>query len=271
MRALVLAGLLAAPLPAAAAEAPLLLELGVEMYAAGLHALSLDLTAESDGRRYRVEGQAQTRGAMDLLTRWRSRSLSEGRIARDGDLLPELHQVKGEMRWSSRETMLRYDDRGRVAELRIVPPPDRERRQPVPAALTTDTMDTLSASLVALREPDTASACRQSAPVFDGRRRYDIRFHAVGEETLKLSQYSMYAGPALKCRVEIVRIRGFQDDGEPEEEARKRATWVWFARLPEAPVALPVRLEIESEYGYGIAHLVRVRASGGARTAKAAD
>lgn len=271
MRALVFAALLAAPLPAAAAEPPLSLDLGVEIYAAGLHALTLDLRAESDGRRYRVEGAAQTRGAMDLLTRWRSQSLSEGRIARDGGLLPELYRVKGEMRWSSRETLLRYDDQGRVAELRIAPPPDRDKRKPAPPSLTTDTLDSLSAALVALREPDPASACRQSAPVFDGRRRYDVRFHAVAEERLKPNQYSMFSGPALKCSVEIVRIRGFEDDGEPEEEARKRATWVWFARLPEAPVALPVRLEIESEYGYGIAHLVRVKASGGARTARAVD
>lgn len=269
--ALVLLALLAAPLPARAAEPPLILDLGVEIYAAGLHALSLDLKAEIDGRRYRVEGAAQTRGAMDLLTRWRSTSVAQGRIARGGDLLPELYHVKGEMRWSSRETILRYDDQGRVADLRILPPPEREKRKPVPASLTTDTLDSLSAALVALREPDPASACRQTAPVFDGRRRYDVRFHPVREEALKPSQYSMFAGPALKCAVEIVRIRGFEEDGDPDEETRKRATWVWFARLPEAPVALPVRLEIESEYGYGIAHLVRATASGGARTARAAD
>jgi hypothetical protein len=270
MRALALAALLAAPLAAKAAEPPLTLDLGVEIYAAGLHALSLDLRAEIDGRRYRVEGQAQTRGAIDLATRWRSQSLSEGRIARDGALLPELHHVKGEMRWSSRETLIRYDDQGRIAELKLAPPPDREKRK-APPSLTTDTLDSLSAALVALREPDPESACRQSAPVFDGRRRYDVRFHPVRQETLKPNQYSMFAGPALRCRVEIVRIRGFEEDGEREEERRERATWVWFARLPEAPVALPVRLEIESDYGYGVAHLVRAKASGGARTARAAD
>ena len=271
MRIALVAALLCAPLPAAAAEPPLALDLGVEMYAAGVHALSLDLTAEIEGRRYRVEGRAQTRGMMDFLVRWRSQSVSEGRIAGDGELRPEVHRVKGEMRWSSRETTLRYDEQGRVAEVKVVPPPDRERRKSVPEALSTDTLDTLSAALVALRAPDPESACRQTAPVFDGRRRYDVRFHAIGEENLKPSSYAMYAGPALKCEVEIIRIRGFQEDGEPEEDPRERKTWVWFARLPEAPVALPVRLEIESEYGYGVAHLTRAQARGATRRAEMAD
>jgi hypothetical protein len=266
---LALAALLAAPLPAAAAEPPLALDLGVEIYAAGVHALSLDLMAEIDGRRYRVEGRAQTRGMMDVLVRWRSQSASEGRIASDGELRPELHRVKGEMRWSNRETTLRYDEQGRVAEVKVVPPP--ERRRSVPEALSTDTLDTLSAALVALRAPDAASACRQTAPVFDGRRRYDVRFHAVGEEILKPSAFSIFTGPALKCEVEIVRIRGFQDDGEPEEDVRERKTWVWFARLPDAPVALPVRLEIESDFGHGVAHLVRANARGATQRADVVD
>ena len=269
MRIALVAALLAAPLPAAAAEPPLALDLGIEMYAAGVHALSLDLTAEIDGRRYRVESRVHTRGMMDLLTRWRSQSVSEGRIGSDGELRPELYRAKGEMRWSSRETTLRYDEQGRVAEVKVAPPPDRERRKPVPEALSTDTLDTLSAALAALRAPDAESACRQTAPVFDGRRRYDVRFHAVGEENLKPSDYSMFAGPALKCEVEIVRIRGFEEDGEPDEKVRERKTWVWFARLPDAPVALPVRLEIESEYGYGVAHLVRVEVRAGSRRADA--
>ena len=264
--ALVLAALLAAPLPAAPAE-PLALDLGIEMYAAGVHALSIHLTAEIGDRRYRVESRAQTRGLMDVLTRWRAQSVAEGRIAADGELRPELYRVAGEMRWRSRETTLRYDEQGRVAEFKVVPPP--ERRKSVPAALSTDTLDTLSAALLALRAPDPETACRLTAPVFDGRRRYDVRFHPVEMENLKPSEYSMFAGPALKCEVEIVRIRGFEEDGDPDEKVRERKTWVWFARLPESPVALPVRLEIESEYGYGVAHLVRAEARGAARRADA--
>ena len=258
--------LLASPLSAAAAEPPLALDLGVEMYAAGLHALSIDLSAELEGPRYRVEGRAQTRGLMDVLFRWRSTSQSGGRLGRDGEIFPELHRVQGEMRWGARETVLRYDPEGRV-QVRVTPPPEKERRKPVPPELAEDTLDTLSAALLALREAKPENACRRSAPVFDGRRRYDVRFEPVGPDVLKPSQYAMYAGPALKCRVEIVRIRGFQDDGELDEKPRKGATWVWYARLPQAPVALPVRLEIETEYGYGIGHLVRAEARGGARTA----
>ena len=267
-RLLAAALLLAAPLPAAAAEPPLTLDLGVEIYAAGVHALSLDLTAAIEDQRYRVEGQAQTRGMMDVLVRWRSRSHAEGRISRDGELRPELYRVTGQMRWSERETTVRYDESGRVAEVKVVPPPDKARRA-APAELSTDTLDSLSAALVALRAPDPAAACRQTAPVFDGRRRYDVRFHAVGEETLKQNEYSVFAGQALKCEVEIVRIRGFEEDGKPDEDPRERKTWVWFARLPESPVALPVRLEIESQYGHGVAHLARVQARGGSRTAGA--
>jgi hypothetical protein len=267
MRIALAAALLVAPLSAAAAEPPLTLDLGVEMYAAGVHALSLDLTAEIDARRYRVDGWAQTRGMMDFLVRWRSHSSSEGRVARDGELRPELHRVSSELRWSSRDTLLRYDGEGRIAEFKVAPPPEKDRRKPVPPELSTGTLDTLSAALVALQSPDPASACRQGAPVFDGRRRYDVTFHPIGEETLKPNKYSIYAGPALKCEVEIVRIRGFQEDGEPDEKTREHKTWVWFARPPGMPVALPIRLEVETEYGYGVAHLVRAQARAGAQRA----
>jgi hypothetical protein len=100
-------------------------------------------------------------------------------------------------------------------------------------------------------------------PVFDGRRRYDLQYEDRGIQELKRSTYSAFAGPARACRVKQHRIAGFSTDPTDGEKADEASIWIADV-LPGAP-PMPVRIELDSSWGYVYAHLAEVTGSAGSR------
>jgi len=99
------------------------------------------------------------------------------------------------------------------------------------------------------------SSCALALAVFDGRRRYDLRFTDLAPETLP-----DFASPSRVCRMSRERIAGF-----PVDRAGKSATdqgKLWFARLVPGDLAIPVRMEFDSEFGTFTADLAELRERG---------
>lgn len=256
-----IAALIALPLPAQAADKPLLLDLRIDLYAAGLHAMAMDISARLDGARYRINANARTQGMADLIAQWRSDSSTEGTIE-DGRVKPTWHRQDGRWRFNERLTRLFYGRDGGV-QANITPPPDNDDREPVPDALRTGTLDVLSATLTGAVVREPRAYCSRAVPIFDGRRRYDLRLSIVGEDVLAPSDMSSFAGRALKCEIAIERVAGFKKSDTEEEAERQEdrpPTYIWVAHLPDADIVVPVRLEADSKYGKAVGHLTTVRA-----------
>ncbi len=263
LRSAAIAALVALPAAGQAADKPLLLDLRIDLYAAGLHAMAMDISARLDGERYRINANARTQGMADLIAQWRSDSSSAG-VIEDGRVKPAWHRQDGRWRFNERLTRLYYDRDGDV-KANITPPPDDDGREPVPPALRMGTLDVLSATLTGVVLRRTEDYCNRAVPIFDGRRRYDLRLSAVGEDLLPPSELSDFAGRALKCEVSVERVAGFKasrDDADDADDARRDErppTYLWVAHLPDAGIVVPVRLEAASKYGKAVAHLTTVR------------
>jgi hypothetical protein len=102
------------------------------------------------------------------------------------------------------------------------------------------TQDPLSALLVPT-VTENANPCERSLPLFDGRRRYDLRLSADGETNLT-SDDGGYSGPAVRCAVRMMPIAGYE-----------RKTLIKLLQAQDSiRVWVPVRLTMRTPFGGAI-------------------
>ncbi|WP_298376876.1 DUF3108 domain-containing protein [Azospirillum sp.] len=227
----------------------------------------LDLTDQA----YRIDLTAQNGGFLAKILPWKTLSRSDGAIQADR-LIPARHSQSSVFREKPRSVALTYEADGRVAAT-VTPPPEEDDRPPVPESLRRATYDPLSAGLLLVLAAGRGETCARVVPVYDGRRRYDMRFDNGGTRPLAPSRYSMFSGLAQECRASIIPIAGQakpssgpsfwrRDDDATPRPPGGPPTDVWLAPvLPDAP-PLPVRLETDSAFGAVVIHLTGVARAG---------
>ena len=252
--ALVVAAALLFGPPAADAE-PRIVQLGYDFYGGGLHLASIETESRLDAWRYQIDAILRTKGIFDLVVGLKLTSRAEGRLDSDGGAPSRFRSVAAG-RWTGHRIELDFTADG-TAEAKVTPPADDDDRDPVPVSLRRGVFDPLSASLLTALFLDPDAACRRRLPVFDGRRRFDIQFTALASETLIASDYSHFAGTALKCGVTYRRVAGFRK--EPLHQSEPTPITVWLAHFEEAGLTLPVRMEAKTRWGVVLAHLARFK------------
>lgn len=90
-------------------------------------------------------------------------------------------------------------------------PPYNTTLYPVSAEQKREAVDPMTAVTLILSgvKADSANPCGTVAPVFDGRRRYDITFTYVKDEPVKLDN-GLYSGRAHLCQMHYRQIAGFK-------------------------------------------------------------
>jgi hypothetical protein len=236
------------------------LDLRYEVYGGGFHLLSFDMAIEQEREAYRINTRFETRGLLDTVVGFALRAESAGRVE-EGRLEPVEYASASKFRNKRRDVHIAYGADGHVrAELT---PPDKEKRTKVEPEQMVGTVDALTSTLIVGRALQQGAACNQRVPVFDGRRRYDLQYEDRGIQELKRTSYSAFAGPARACHVTQHRIAGFSTDPKDGEKADQASIWIADV-LPGAP-PMPVRIELESSWGYVYVHLAEVTGSAGSR------
>jgi len=238
---------------AARAAEPDTIFLRFEVYGGpGLHFLTLHVTVDQARERYALGVDAATRGIADLFVDLRSRLEARGRIAGDW-LRPEAMRVETHRRAVDFHTRVDYGADG-VVTAEATPPPTNPVT-PVSPPQMRGTVDQLTAYLQLARHLAARGSCALALPVFDGRRRYDLRFTDQPPEVLPSLR-----GAAQVCQMWRRRIAGFPIDGggnQPTDRGK-----LWFARLVPGDIMVPVRMEFGSEFGTFTAKLAELRGRG---------
>jgi len=259
--------LLIVAIPAHAADTPVKPAVGLDykIYIGGLEALKATVTIAADQTHYDVEIQAVTAGAIGKVMPWTVNVASKGNVV-DGALRPVSHTQNNNFQGKDRSVTLSYDGQGGFLNRAVVPDANEDQRDPVPPDMTRNTLDIVSGVLEGLRLVDRTGSCNGKAPVFDGRRRFDLIYSDDGHETLESSSVAFYSGDALKCAVKVEPVAGFwrknqkkffsrhvngQDEVVPIE--------VYIARVGAAKVEVPVRVESTSPFGPLVMNLQAVR------------
>jgi hypothetical protein len=119
------------------------------------------------------------------------------------------------------------------------------------------TTDPLSAVLSVAGAIAVGRGCSETVPVFDGRRRYDLIFRAMGSRDLPPNAYSVFSGPAVQCQVTSRVLAGNwrKSGGLASDDEKKKPATLLLAPVVEGMPPVPVRLEGESRFGEVIMHL----------------
>ena len=86
------------------------------------------------------------------------------------------------------------------------------------------------------------------------------RMQALPVRTLDPSSFAPFEGQAAGCRLTFERIAGFRPDRKRMQDL---SVDVWLAEIGVAAGRVPVRLELQTPWGAGFAHLVRARDADG--------
>lgn len=239
--------------PAGAAEPAVALD--YKIYIGGLEALAATVTITADPARYEVEVDAKTAGAIGMLFPWVVRIASKGNVAGD-QLQPIQHAQTSNFQGKDRSVILDYDGHGGVLARRVVPDAHEDERDEVPADLTRNTLDIVSAMLAGLRNVDRTGSCGGRIPVFDGRRRFDLVYSDDGHERLDSGDVPAYEGDTVRCAIRVEPVAGFWKKNQRKFFTRRVngedevvPIEVDIAHVGASGVAVPVRIESTSPFG----------------------
>jgi hypothetical protein len=243
----------------APAAEPARLSLAYEVYSGGFHVVAFDLDLALAGQAYDVTARMRTTGFLSWIIDWTHVYRSTGALT-GPSVDPRHHRSDGVWRGRPRHVEIAYAS-GEVSSLRIDPPLHEDGdREEVTAAQRRGTIDPISGILALVRAVSDGHGCAVRVPVFDGRRRYDIVFADRGQQSLRETRYSVFAGAARLCDFQFEPIAGYMQRRSEDGSARRlQSGRAWLASvIPGAP-ATPVRVELDGNWGLTVGHLREVR------------
>ena len=241
-----------------------------DVYAGGIHGVEarLDLDLSQDGR-YAISLFAKTRGFLGSLAPWHGTFSSNGWRVSETDYRTDNHRSETTWRDEPEIKDYQYNKDKSFKALTIdehdKPPAVRD----VPAELTQDTKDVLTATLLVMQNLPQTGVCESTSDIFDGKRRFEMAFVGQGDAVLKPSKYNVYEGAAIECVVEV-KPKGGKWHKKPrgwmsiQEQGRERGTMptIWFAQISEDGPAYPVKIRVKTAYGTLFMHLSEYKKDG---------
>ena len=236
--------LLALPV-VAFAEGPTEAHLSYETYAAGLHVAEVDAGVGLGASGYQIELAYHTTGITSVFLHGHQYDSVSGNWSGLAPR-PSLFAAQGLWHGEPRVARIEYDEGMPV--IRELTPPNNEEREPVPGALQRNTIDTVSALAQLLHTVEQTGRCDATVRTFDGRRLVEVRAMTVGEEMLRPSSRSIFAGKALRCDFSGHLVAGFKLGDDRDRQARPLNGSAWLAPLGLGGAALPVRMTFQTRW-----------------------
>jgi len=239
----------------AASEGPSLpasrLEVDMTLYAGGITMGHMDLDSSLRGSDYHSVSTLQTSGVVNAFWQAQIQATASGKVAAR-NFTPGLYDSFYTGRAGKKqEVSLSYE--GQAAPRLYADPAYSTTGFEVKPDDVKNTLDPLSAITLIFSGVDAQAGnpCAITAPVFDGRRRYDVELTKVREVDIRLDS-GLYKGKALQCDARYHQIAGFRPHVLKDTE-QFPVIHAWFVTVPSAVAghdyAVPVRAWAETKYG----------------------
>ena len=191
------------------------LEMALTLYAGGITLGKADMDATISGNDYRVVSNLTTSGVVNAFWQSEIQATSSGKLG-NKSFSPALYNSFYTGRNDRKqEVSLTYEN----AQPRLYANPTYSTTGfEVAPDQQKATLDPLSAVLMITSGvmADANNPCTYTAPVFDGRRRYDLVITKVKDTNIALDN-GLYRGKAVQCLVKYKQVAGFR----PTVTARK--------------------------------------------------
>jgi hypothetical protein len=222
---------------------------------AGVNLGKLGLSATLKGNDYSATSWLETRGIVNVF--WESRIDADSRgLINAGKMIPEVYNSDYKGAKSTQTVNLAFAG-GFPAKLIAIPEYDLNRF-PVTEEQKKDTVDPLSGMVLAISGVTVTSdaPCGTTIPVFDGKRRYDVKFKFRHNVDVDEGKHG-YRGPALECAMEYHQIAGFKPQLDPEDRDMPEI-YAWLAPVkrvddPSKQIYMPIKIWAETAFGTAMA------------------
>jgi len=227
------------------------LEVAMTLYAGGITMGHMDLDATQRGGEYHAVSTMQTSGVVNAFWQSEIQATSTGKLG-SKNFAPGLYDsfYTGKS-GKKQEVSLTYE--GASPPRLYAEPAYSTTGFEVKPEDTKNTLDPLSAVTLIFSGlgAEAGNPCAITAPVFDGRRRYDIEVTKVKDVDVRMDS-GLYQGKAIQCDVRYRQISGFRPKVLKDNE-KFPLIHAWFVTLPSTVAgrdyAVPVRVWAETKYG----------------------
>ncbi|MCG8506606.1 MAG: DUF3108 domain-containing protein [Sphingomonadales bacterium] len=227
------------------------------IYWRGFRVAGGDVKVALDTPDYKINGRFETKGILRLLVKGVSDGESAGTVDEDWRLTPDYFRTRSVWKGDRYGRDVAFDDAGRGDDAIFIRPEDYEplEREPVPDALRQG-LDPLSLMIHASLRPWVAGpdgrpqvlADGEIFSTFDGQSSwtYDMRCEDEPVQVKKKSR-TVYVGPAYLCDIQVEQTGGFpteraESERRIESTGREPKITIWFARMGDPAIMLPVKL-----------------------------
>ena len=234
------------------------LDLSYDLTLGGLTIMSFEFDVRTTGDRYAVDFSGRTRGVLSLLGSGYVVSSSQGHVLPDGTPEPDAYASHSDGNEGEKRTQIRYDANG-PAQVTAIPAPgaDGESLTPILPDTLPGTRDILAALYDFAAELGKDESCVHQMKIFDGRRRFDLKFSGRGQEIVVPEGDGFYAGPALHCHLDLVRIGGYSTD--PSKYMSGDDAEFWLAHVLPGEPPVPVEIVFRGRLGLMHARLAQIQ------------
>ena len=232
------------------------LDLSYELTLGGITVMSFEFDVRTSAGRYAVDFSGRTRGVLNLLGSGYVVSSAQGVVRPDGTPEPQSFVSHSDGNEGEKRTQIEYDAQG-PARWTALPAPgsDGEPLTPIPDGSIPGTRDILTALYDFAGELGRNESCAHDMRIFDGRRRFDLKFSDRGTDRLEPEGDGFYAGPALHCHLDLARIGGYSTD--PAKRVSGDDAEFWLAPVLPGEPPLPVEIVFKGRLGMMHARLIQ--------------
>jgi hypothetical protein len=234
------------------------------VYWLGLPVFKGSVTGRALDGHYSLALQTEATGILRVIRRSRINASAEGTI--EPARYRALHyQLRAKWRKKRRSVDMTFAPDGSFQL--AVSPPERDKREPVPQPVAAAAFDPLTALLHSTTVPLDTPACSLTVPIFDGRRRFDVRLEPAGTDRLKKLVSPLLDQDVVKCRIHVRRIAGFtKKEIKNMDKAKDRHAIIWVSKLRRLKMWMPVRFFYMSRWGPATGEVVGIDIARATRT-----
>ena len=227
------------------------LEVAMTLYAGGITMGHMDLDATLRGNDYHAVSTMQTSGVINAFWQSEIQATASGKLGAK-NFVPALYD-SFDTGHSGKKQQVSLTFDGTNPPRLFADPAYSTTGFEVKPDDTKNTLDPLSAVTFIFSGVGTVGGnpCSVTAPVFDGRRRYDIEVSRIRDVDIKMDN-GLYAGKGVECEVRYHQLAGFRPRVLKANESFP-LIHAWFATFPSQVgghnYVVPVRVWADTKYG----------------------
>jgi hypothetical protein len=219
------------------------------LYAGGIGFGKMDMETNFRGSDYRSVSNFQTSGVINAFWQAEIQATSSGKIG-PKILEPDLYDSFDINRTGKKQQVSLSYDNG--APKLYADPVYSTSGFEVKPDDQKNTLDPLSAlTFIVSGAADAGNPCALTAPVFDGRRRYNIEMNKVKDTDIKMDN-GLYAGKAMLCQIKYKALGGMRPGVLRKSNESFPVINAWIVTYPGAQgrnFAVPIRVWADTQYG----------------------